>query len=129
MDLLMQDDPDLSSQYRQTVKDIRDEKEFDTDRINRIHDRFDYLKDEENLRNKLKNEIYDLTKRELPEDEVEMTTEFSDEADEEFYYRYKAMMYEERKDLELFERERSRILELKKQQQNRNLTAITQEDW
>eukprot|EP00351_Strombidinopsis_sp_SopsisLIS2011_P000928 CAMPEP_0116883304 /NCGR_PEP_ID=MMETSP0463-20121206/15808_1 /TAXON_ID=181622 /ORGANISM="Strombidinopsis sp, Strain SopsisLIS2011" /LENGTH=112 /DNA_ID=CAMNT_0004537899 /DNA_START=749 /DNA_END=1087 /DNA_ORIENTATION=+ len=112
----MENDPDLSSQYRQTFKDIRDEKEFDTDRINRIHERFDYIKDPENLRNKLKNEIYDLTKREYPEDEFELTTEFSDEGDQEIYYRYKTMMHGERKDLELFERERTRILELKKQQ-------------
>lgn len=113
LDILMKQDPDLASMFQHSVKEIREEKEYDVNNINRIHERFDYIKEPDNLRNKLKNELYDVVKQELPEDDIEMSTEFTDEYEQDFYQRYKTMMYEEKDDKEYYERERQRIIDLR----------------
>jgi len=110
LDVLMNEDPDLASMFQHTVKEIRDEKEHDVNNINRIHERFDYIKEPDNLRNKLKSEFYDVTKQEIPEDDVEMSTEFTDEFEQDFYQRYKTMMFEEREDKNAYENEYQRII-------------------
>lgn len=125
----MNEDPDLASMFQHTVKEIRDEKEHDVDNINRIHERFDYIKEPDNLRNKLKSEFYDVVKQEIPEDDVELSTEFTDEFEQDFYQRYKTMMFEERENKNAYEDEYQRIIQLREQQEKGNQMALQEDDW
>ena len=52
---LMAKDPEVAAMYQDHLYLIREDKEQDVNRINRVHDRFDYLKDEDKMRNKIKS--------------------------------------------------------------------------
>ena len=60
MKLLMDEDPAAAQLYQDTLAQIKLDKEFDYDRINKIHDRFDYFKDKDKMEQKIKDKRFDL---------------------------------------------------------------------
>jgi hypothetical protein len=85
----MDQDPAVSELYQDTLYMVRADKEFDVNKIKRIHERFDYLKDEDKMANKIKSEKYDLPDEfQQTEDEI-LSTELSDPEHNDIYKRYK----------------------------------------
>ena len=70
------------------------DKEFDEQRIYDVHERFDYLKNDQKMANKIKDARYDITGQ-LPDSEDEaFTTDLEvdfDPADQEMYKQYKLL--------------------------------------
>ena len=56
----MAQDSAVAELYQDSLLVVRSEKEFDINRIKGIHDRFDYFKDQDKMRNKIKSKMYDL---------------------------------------------------------------------
>ncbi len=88
---LMDNNPEVSELYRDTMTQIRLDKESDYNNLTRIHNRFDYFKDPDNMLNKQKSK-YDLEDKAYNSDEDAITaSEFSDPEEQLLYVRYKIM--------------------------------------
>ena len=88
---LMDINPEVSELYRDTMTQIRLDKESDYNNLTRIHNRFDYFKDPDNMLNKQKSK-YDLEDKAYNSDEDAITaSEFSDPEEQLLYVRYKIM--------------------------------------
>jgi hypothetical protein len=82
---------------------VRQEKEFDYDRIKRIHDRVDYHADPDNMENKKKSNRFDLKNTSYHIADDALSTELSDEGDLDIYRKYKLALYEEHLTVEKLE--------------------------
>ena len=88
--------------YQEDFAAQKRQQEYDTQRVDDVHERFGYFKDERRMANKIKDKRYDIT-GELPETEDELfSTEFEiDEMapeDATLYKRYKLMSYRTKMD-------------------------------
>lgn len=88
---VMDNDPDVAELYRDTMTQLKIDKESDYDNLTRIHDRFDYFKDPDNMYNK-QGSKHDLEDKNYNSDEDAITaSEFSDPEEQLLYVRYKIM--------------------------------------
>lgn len=99
----MNQNPQIAELYRDTVYTIKTEKEFDYDNLKRIHDRFDFFKEEDNTFRRPKSR-FDLQDSHYMTEEEILSTEMSDLADNEIYLRYKISKQELKESKEEFEK-------------------------
>ena len=59
MKLVMDEDAAVASIYQETFDQIKREREADIDKIEAVHERFDYFKDSDNLERKIKDPRFD----------------------------------------------------------------------
>lgn len=77
----MDESSEFAEMYQETFAEEKRSKEFDIQRIDDVHERFDYFKEEGKMARKIKDHRYDL-KGEIPDTEDEcFTTDFDDEID------------------------------------------------
>lgn len=79
----------MAELYRDTMTQIKLEKEKDYDNLTRIHERFDYFKDPDNMANKYKSQFDLDDKKYDSEDDAMTASEFSDAESQLLYMRYK----------------------------------------
>lgn len=91
------------------MADIRADKEHDYNKLKRIHERFDYLLDPHLMKGKKDSKFDPAPVPEVKEDAM-ITTELSDEADNELYIRYKIARFTEEKTDEQKEEERRQLM-------------------
>ena len=98
MRLVMEEDSAAAQLYQETVAQIKRDKEVDYDRIQAVHDRFDYFKDKDKMEKKIKDKRYDITGHPSDTSDDLFTTELSDEADNHIYRQYKLHHYEAKRE-------------------------------
>ena len=98
MKLVMEEDSAAAQLYQETVAQIKRDKEVDYDRIQAVHDRFDYFKDKDKMEKKIKDKRYDITGHPSDTSDDLFTTELSDEADNHIYRQYKLHHYEAKRE-------------------------------
>lgn len=86
MDQIMDQDPEVSELFKDTVYLMRQDKEKDFIKLSGIQDRFDRFKDPDQMQN-IPNSQYDLVDSEQEDDAG--STEFSDFEVNDLYKRYK----------------------------------------
>ena len=82
---------------------MRQEKEFDLDRIQKIHDRVDYHKDPDIMANKKKSDRFDLKDTPYDLGDDVLSTDLSDNGDRDIYRKYKLKFHQERETVERLE--------------------------
>lgn len=82
---------------------MRREKEFDYDRIKRIHERVDYHSNRDNMDNKKKSDRFDLKDKPYSRADDVLSTELSDDGDADIYRKYKLGHHEEHLTIEKLE--------------------------
>jgi len=89
--MIMNDDPEVASLYREVFDEVKFEKEEDEIETKRVHDRFDYLYDrnDESMGLNLKNKKYHVEDFKKKEDELLTETDLSEPLLEDIYSRYK----------------------------------------
>mmetsp|Transcript_22351 Transcript_22351/g.27469 ORF Transcript_22351/g.27469 Transcript_22351/m.27469 type:complete len:114 (+) Transcript_22351:818-1159(+) len=92
----MAEDSEIAQMYQEDFAEEKRVQEVDLQRIEDVHDRFGYFKQENRMANKVKDKRYDLATDHIPDTEDEcFTTEFEiddmDPQDIELYKRYKLM--------------------------------------
>jgi hypothetical protein len=95
----MSDNAAVSELYRDSIYQIRADKEFDYDNLERIHSRFDFFKNPDNMHNKPKS-MYDLKDEQYETCDDILSTELSDMETNELYRRYKTIMNDNKDDLD-----------------------------
>lgn len=81
LETIMDENSEFAEMYRDTFAEEKRSKEVDTQRIDDVHERFDYFKDEGRMARKIKDPRFDL-KGELPDTEDEcFTTDFDEGID------------------------------------------------
>lgn len=99
---------------------MRQEKEYDYDRIKRIHDRIDYHADPDNMANKKKSNRFDLKNTPYAIADDALSTELSDEGDLDIYRKYKLALYEEHLTVEKLEEQELALKTAASDNQNGN---------
>lgn len=74
---------------------IKQEKEFDLNRVKDIHDKIDYFKNPDKMADKIKSDMYDLKDTPYATEDDVLSTELSDPGDADIYRKYKLAKYEE----------------------------------
>ena len=88
LELVMNEDSLMAQVYQENYQDIKEAAEREGNDLRDLHKRFDYYYDKEKMADKLPTRWYNL--EEIDEmDDVQYSTEFTDEADELLYKRYK----------------------------------------
>ncbi len=88
LDLLRDEDPFYSKVYQEIYAELRDSNTDHRSGLEKLHDRFDDYYNRFKNNGMAKTRLYELEEVKW-EDDVEMTTDFSDENDLIFYRRYK----------------------------------------
>lgn len=78
--------------YQESFKAAKADGEREMDELRDLHARFDYYLDEERMANKKDTYWYDLKAIDEAE-QVEYSTDFTDQADDAMYKRYKLLHY------------------------------------
>ena len=94
---LMAEDSEIAQMYQEDFAAEKRSNEIEEKRVDDVHEKFDYFKDQRRMANKVKDQRFDIT-GELPETEDELfSTEFEIDdmapEDAELYRRYKLMSY------------------------------------
>jgi hypothetical protein len=92
---------------------IKQEKEEDELNITRIHNRVDAFKDEDLMGNKKKSTLYDLKDDPYATEDDVLSTEFSDNGDNDIYRKYKLLMYEEEMTREQLEEKERELIQMR----------------
>lgn len=79
----------MAELYQDTLTQVKLDKEHDYDNLTRIHERFDYFKDPDNMYNKYKSQFDLDDKKYDSEDDAITASEFSDAESQLLYMRYK----------------------------------------
>jgi hypothetical protein len=88
---------------------VRQEKEFDYDRIQKIHDRVDYHKDPDKMADKKKSARFDLKDSPYYLGDDVLSTELSDNGDLDVYRKYKLMFHQEQLTVEKLEEQQAAL--------------------
>jgi hypothetical protein len=105
----MNEDPEMSELYRDAYQSIKNEKEFEYNESNRIHERFAYqMEGDQNYAGVKVDEKY-IFKREDLEDEY-YTTELTDQELDIVYKRYKALQNETIHEMEDLDNEADKLM-------------------
>ena len=94
----MGEDAAVAGIYQETYAQIKMDKEADIDRIEAIHDRFDFFKDKDKLEKKIKDERFDRHEPDTDTSDECFTTDFSDMEANDVYRRYKLLQRETKED-------------------------------
>lgn len=86
--ILMAEDSTVAQLYQESYKAAKADAEQEMDELKELHDRFDYYLDEERMADKLPTEWYDVKAVEEAE-HVQYSTDFTDQAEDMVYKRYK----------------------------------------
>ena len=124
----MKERPEVSEMMQDELFMIRQEKEEDELNIERIHNRVDDFKDEEKMRNKKKSTLYDLKDDAYATEDDILSTDLSDNGDNDIYRKFKIIHHEEemlRVDREAREKE---LLQIRKKQIT-GMRGWNEENW
>ena len=90
----MNENSEFAEMYQEAYQQEKLDQEYEWQKVEDAHTRFDYFKDNRKMHNKVKDKRYDLTKAQCSDDEY-MTTDLDDSdidpADSEIYRKYKAV--------------------------------------
>ena len=103
MKMIMDEDAAIAGIYQETYSQIKSEKEVDIDRIEAVHDRFDYFKNPDNLQKKIKDERFDRHEADADTSDECFTTDFSDMEANDVYRRFKLLSKEAKDDHRMLE--------------------------
>ena len=106
---MMSGDAKLAVLYKDTFTQVKLEKEHDYNNLKRIHDQFDYFKDQDKMYGKPKSR-HDLKDDEYQTEDDIMSTELSDEEANELYKRYKLAMHEVTESREALEEKEEKMI-------------------
>lgn len=94
----MNNDSMTAQIYQGTYSNVKDDAELESKELKALHDKYDYVYDKERMKDKLPTEWYDLQELDDAED-VQYSTDFTDEENDLVYKRYKMQQYRMKKDL------------------------------
>jgi len=98
----MDNDPVFSQVYQQTFEDVKENSERDMNDLRAMHKKYDTYYDKEQMKNKLKSRWFNL--EDVDEDEdIQFSTDFTDEGEDFMYKRYKVLHYESRQRVEEYQ--------------------------
>lgn len=92
LEIVMDEDSTMSAVYREVYKDTHYDENKDTEELRALHEKFDAYLDEDRMANKMESRWFDPKK--IPDDDdLDLTTEFTDEGDEIAYKRFKMTQF------------------------------------
>ena len=106
MKLIMDEDSTTANLYQEAYAQIKMNKEVDIDRINAVHDRFDYFKDPQ-MEKKIKDKRFDKKEADTDTSDECFTTDLSDLEADNVYRRYKLIHREAKEDHRMLEEKHS----------------------
>jgi hypothetical protein len=112
----MKEDPEFAERFKDELFVVRQDKEFDINRIQAIHDRIDYFKDADKMDGKIKSDTYDLKDEPYATEDDVLSTELSDPGDADIYRKYKLILYNEAETREKLEAKETELHETMKNQ-------------
>ena len=94
LETIMNESSEYAEMYQEAYQQEKLDQEYEWQKVDDAHTRFDYFKDDKKMQNKVKDPRYDLTGPIVTEDEY-MTTDIDDSdidgQDREIYRKYKAV--------------------------------------
>jgi len=88
----MNQDVAMSHVYQTFLDDVKESSEREINELKSLHEKFDEIYDKEKMSDKLETRWYDLNQIDN-NDDMNLSTDFSDEADDLTYKRYKMTQY------------------------------------
>jgi hypothetical protein len=90
--MVMNQDNTMSHVYKTFLEDVKDSSEKEMNDLKELHQKFDDIYDEEKMNDKLDTRWYNLNQIDNNED-MNLTTDFTSEAEDLTYKRYKMTQY------------------------------------
>jgi len=94
-ELVIGNDPEMATLYQDSIYQAQLDVNQDYNRELAYSERFDYLNDKDAMKGKIKSSKYDYKNEPNIEEDDLLTTELTDEAENEFYIRYKVAKQKE----------------------------------